>query len=168
MIEPLLVPRESFDDPDAAVDRVRQIYQAGVDHLRRHLHDFVAGQTPAAHVRACYPSVRVHTDTVARADSVSSYGFVAGKYMELAGSAAAKLLLLSQKFVVGDQLPDGFADRIEIAMSADPRARVRAAERRSGAAGGVVGGRLQRAGPGDLFRPCRDCADAGAGGGGRE
>jgi AMP nucleosidase len=78
MIEPLLVPRESFDDPDAAVQRVRQIYQAGVDHLRRHLHDFVAGRTPAAHVRACYPSVRVHTDTVARADSVSSFGFVAG------------------------------------------------------------------------------------------
>ena len=78
MIEPLLVPRESFDDPDAAGDRVRQIYQAGVDHLRRHLHDFVAGQVPASHVRACYPSVRVHTDTVARADSVSSYGFVAG------------------------------------------------------------------------------------------
>ena len=78
MIEPLLVPRESFDDPDAAVERVRQIYQAGVDHLRKHLHDFVAGHTPAAHVRACYPSVRVHTDTVARADSVSSFGFVAG------------------------------------------------------------------------------------------
>jgi len=78
MIEPLLVPRESFDDPDAAVARVREIYQAGVDHLRKHLHDFVAGKVPAAHVRACYPSVRVHTDTVARADSVSSYGFVAG------------------------------------------------------------------------------------------
>jgi len=78
MIEPLLVPRESFDDPDAAVERVRAIYQAGVDHLRKHLHEFVAGRPPAAHVRACYPSVRVHTDTVARADSVSSYGFVAG------------------------------------------------------------------------------------------
>ena len=78
MIEPLLIPRESFDDPDAAVERVRQIYQTGVDHLRKHLHDFVAGRAPASHVRACYPSVRVHTDTVARADSVSSYGFVAG------------------------------------------------------------------------------------------
>src|SRR5882724_4496933 len=78
MIEPLLVPRESFDDPDAAVERVRSLYQAGVDHLRKHLHDFVAGRVPAGHVRACYPSVRVHTDTVARADSRSSYGFVAG------------------------------------------------------------------------------------------
>jgi AMP nucleosidase len=78
MLEPPFVPRESFEDPDAAVERVRQIYQAGVDHLRGHLHAFVAGQVPAAHVRACYPSVRVHTDTVARADSRSSYGFVAG------------------------------------------------------------------------------------------
>ena len=78
MIEPLLVPRESFDDPDAAVERVREIYQAGVDHLRKHLHDFVGRPHAASHVRACYPSVRVHTDTVARADSVSSYGFVAG------------------------------------------------------------------------------------------
>src|SRR5215471_11007389 len=78
MIEPLLVPRESFDDPDAAVQRVREIYHAGVDHLRSHLHAFVAGRVPAAHVRAYYPSVRVRTDTVARTDTRSSYGFVAG------------------------------------------------------------------------------------------
>jgi len=37
---------------------------------------------------------------------IHGYGFVSGKYMELAGSAANRLLLLSQKFVVGDQLPD--------------------------------------------------------------
>jgi len=78
MIEPLLVPREAFDDADAAFERIRQIYQAGVEHLRTHLHAFVAGQVPASRVRACYPSVRVHTDTVARADTRSSYGFVAG------------------------------------------------------------------------------------------
>jgi AMP nucleosidase len=78
MIEPLLVPRESFDDPDAAVERVRVLHQAGAEHLRRHLQAFVAGTVPAARVRACYPGVRVHTDTVARADSRSSYGFVAG------------------------------------------------------------------------------------------
>ncbi len=37
---------------------------------------------------------------------IHGYGFVAGRYMELAGTAANRLLLLSQKFVVGDQLPD--------------------------------------------------------------
>ena len=78
MIEPLLVPRESFDDADAAYARVLQLYQAGLDHLRQHLQAFVAGQAPAARVRACYPSVRVHTHTVARTDSRSSFGFVAG------------------------------------------------------------------------------------------
>ncbi|HEX4511305.1 MAG TPA: AMP nucleosidase, partial [Burkholderiaceae bacterium] len=78
MIEPPLLPRESFDDPDAAVERVRMLHQAGAEHLRRHLQAFVAGAVPASRVRAWYPSVRVHTDTVARADSRSSYGFVAG------------------------------------------------------------------------------------------
>jgi branched-chain amino acid transport system substrate-binding protein len=47
---------------------------------------------------------------------IHSYGFVTGKYMELAGSAAAKLLLLSQKFVVGDQLPDADPVKPKIAV----------------------------------------------------
>jgi branched-chain amino acid transport system substrate-binding protein len=50
---------------------------------------------------------------------IHSYGFVAGKYMELAGSAAAKLLLLSQKFVVGDQLPDADPVKPKIAALTD-------------------------------------------------
>jgi len=50
---------------------------------------------------------------------VHSYGFVTGKYMELAGSAAAKLLLLSQKFVVGDQLPDSDPVKAKIAVLTD-------------------------------------------------
>jgi branched-chain amino acid transport system substrate-binding protein len=37
---------------------------------------------------------------------IHGYGFVTPRYMELAGEAADKLLLVSQKFVVGDQLPD--------------------------------------------------------------
>jgi branched-chain amino acid transport system substrate-binding protein len=50
---------------------------------------------------------------------VHSYGFVTGKYMELAGGAAAKLLLLSQKFVVGDQLPDSDPVKPKIAALTD-------------------------------------------------
>jgi len=42
---------------------------------------------------------------------VHSYGFVANKYMQLAGSAADKLVLISQKFVVGDELPDTIRSR---------------------------------------------------------
>ena len=47
---------------------------------------------------------------------IHSYGFVTGKYMELAGSAAEGLLLLSQKFVVGDQLPDADPVKQKIAV----------------------------------------------------
>ena len=68
-----------FDDPDAALRQVRTIYDHSIAHLREALHRFVAGDVIAQHVRACYPFVRVHTDTVARADSRLSYGFVAGR-----------------------------------------------------------------------------------------
>ena len=50
---------------------------------------------------------------------IHSYGFVTGKYMELAGGAAAKLLLLSQKFVIGDQLPDPDPVKPKIAALTD-------------------------------------------------
>ena len=67
-----------FDDPVAAMARVSEIYDSGVSHLRNALQRFVAGDSVGRHVRACYPFVRVRTDTVARADSRLSYGFVAG------------------------------------------------------------------------------------------
>ncbi|MCM5678441.1 AMP nucleosidase [Schlegelella sp. S2-27] len=71
-------PSARFDDPVAALQRVTEIYDHGIAHLRDALHRFVGGAAPAAHVRAYYPYVRVHTDTVARADSRLAYGFVAG------------------------------------------------------------------------------------------
>jgi AMP nucleosidase len=74
---PYIAPAR-FDDPVAALAQVRSIYDASVAHLRDALHRFVAGEDIGPHVRACYPFVRVHTDTVARADSRLSYGFVAG------------------------------------------------------------------------------------------
>lgn len=40
------------------------------------------------------------------AQLIHSYGFVDGRYMELAGDAAKDLLLVSQKFIVGPDLPD--------------------------------------------------------------
>jgi branched-chain amino acid transport system substrate-binding protein len=52
------------------------------------------------------------------------YGFVANKYMELAGSSADRLLLLSQKFVVGPDLPDSdIAKKPILALETDYRAR---------------------------------------------
>ncbi len=78
MTTPTLIPTQSFTDADAALAHVTTIYAQGIAHLRQRLQDFVAGQAVNGRVRACYPFVRVRTDTVARADSRLSYGFVAG------------------------------------------------------------------------------------------
>ena len=75
---PLYIAPARYDDPDAALAQVQAIYRSSVDHLRESLQRFVAGNDDGQHVRACYPFVRVRTDTVARADSRLSYGFVAG------------------------------------------------------------------------------------------
>ena len=85
-VPPFIAPAR-FDDPAAALAQVRAIYDGSVTHLRDALQRFVSGEALAqragqadavTRVRACYPFVRVHTDTVARADSRLSYGFVAG------------------------------------------------------------------------------------------
>ena len=74
---PTIAPTR-FDDPAAALEQVQAIYQRSIGHLRDAMQRFVGGEHLAQHVRACYPYVRVHTDTVVRADSRLSYGFVAG------------------------------------------------------------------------------------------
>jgi len=74
---PLYIAPAKFDDADAAFAQVQAIYTSSVNHLRSALQRFVSGED-LGHVRACYPFVRVRTDTVARADSRLSYGFVAG------------------------------------------------------------------------------------------
>ena len=72
------VAPEPFTDAQSALDRVCEIYDGSVQRLRNALRAFVSGDDATARVRACYPFVRVRTDTVARADSRLSYGFVAG------------------------------------------------------------------------------------------
>ena len=74
---PLYIAPTRFDDADAALAQVRRIYDGSIAHLRGTLQRFVAGEDVGDHVRACYPFVRVHTSTVARADSRLAYGFVA-------------------------------------------------------------------------------------------
>jgi AMP nucleosidase len=78
MLTPPFIAPARYDDPAAALAQVQRIYEASVAHLRDALQRFVAGATPDQRVRACYPFVRVQTDTVARADSRLAYGFVAG------------------------------------------------------------------------------------------
>ena len=78
MIEAPFIPPEQFTDPDAALARVIELYNAQVQHLRQKLRDYVAGQDLGGRVRAWYPSVRVQVDTAPRHDTRLSYGFVAG------------------------------------------------------------------------------------------
>nr|WP_245591259.1 AMP nucleosidase [Derxia gummosa] len=68
----------TFTDPERAAEHVETLYADSIRQLRDALRRFVAGEDIGPHVRACYPYVRVHTDTVARADSRLAYGFVAG------------------------------------------------------------------------------------------
>ena len=77
LVPPFVAPA-LFDDAASALARVREIYEASVDHLRVALQSFVNGTAPAGRVRAYYPYVRIRIDTLARADSRLSYGFVAG------------------------------------------------------------------------------------------
>jgi AMP nucleosidase len=74
----VVITTQSFTDARAALAHATTIYQSGIAHLRHALHEFVAGVDFPHRVRATYPFVRIQTDTVARADSRLSYGFVAG------------------------------------------------------------------------------------------
>ena len=79
---PVYIAPSRFTDPAAALAKAREIYDASLAHLRDAMQRFVAGETLPSHVRACYPFVRVQTDTVSRQNSPDSiglsYGFVAG------------------------------------------------------------------------------------------
>ena len=75
---PTFIAPARFADAEAALARAREIYEHGIDHLRHALQRFVNGESLGGRVRGFYPFVRVHTDTVARADSRLSYGFVHG------------------------------------------------------------------------------------------
>ena len=82
-LPPFIAPLR-YTDPAAALAQVCAIYDQQTAHLRSAMQRYVAGETLPGHVRACYPFVRIHTDTVARATleerdiELLSYGFVAG------------------------------------------------------------------------------------------
>ncbi|MDW5442419.1 AMP nucleosidase [Polaromonas sp. SM01] len=81
---PTFIAPTRYTDPLAALAQVQTIYDQQISHLREAMQRYVAGETLPGHVRACYPFVRVHTDTVVRSTLASvdisklSYGFVAG------------------------------------------------------------------------------------------
>src|SRR5215210_1858459 len=78
---PFIAPTR-HTDPESALAQVRLIYSQQIKHLRDAMQRFVAGEALPGHVRACYPFVRINTDTLAHQNELEnlglSYGFVAG------------------------------------------------------------------------------------------
>jgi len=79
---PDFIAPQRFTDPAAALAQVKAIYDNSLAHLRQAMQRYVVGENLPGHVRACYPFVRVQTDTMARQGAGDaarlSYGFVAG------------------------------------------------------------------------------------------
>ncbi|MEJ2895315.1 AMP nucleosidase [Bordetella avium] len=76
------VPFERFDDAQAAVERLTQIYDRNTDFLRQAFRDVLHGRDLDGRVRAYYPAVRISVQTYDPIDSRLSYGHVAepGRY----------------------------------------------------------------------------------------
>ena len=81
LLPPFTAPT-AYQDPAQALAQVQRLYQQGIDHLRQAMKRFVAGENFTDRVRACYPFVRLQTESVLRSGmqeaSLLSYGFVAG------------------------------------------------------------------------------------------
>jgi AMP nucleosidase len=81
-IFPSFIAPQRFTDAPSALAQVRTIYDTSVQHLRAAMQRFLAGEDLGGHVRACYPFVRIHTETVSRSATAYtaglSFGFVAG------------------------------------------------------------------------------------------
>lgn len=67
-----------FEDHQAALQYVQQLYLEQIESLRDAMRRFVAGEAFSSPVHAYYPLVRIETHTVARADTKLAYGFVEG------------------------------------------------------------------------------------------
>jgi len=72
---------ERFDDAEAAVKRLHDIYNASTARLRDAFKAYVGGQpgprgAPSVRIRACYPQVTVTVAGFGRRDTLLSYGFV--------------------------------------------------------------------------------------------
>lgn len=66
-----------YKDPQAALDAVKEIYEAHTDYLQGCFQDFAKNAAVTGkRISACYPYVRIETESVARADRRRSYGFV--------------------------------------------------------------------------------------------
>ena len=77
------VEREYFDDAEAAVDRLIQLYGRATGWLRDRFVDSLGGLPPQARFRAYYPELRLTTSSHSLGDSRLAFGHVAlpGSYV---------------------------------------------------------------------------------------
>ncbi|MFN8722362.1 MAG: AMP nucleosidase [Rhodospirillales bacterium] len=69
---------EQFTDPDAALARVREIYDTHCADLRARFQAFARGTDDTGRIHRTYPYVEIVTDRSTRVDTRLSYGFVPG------------------------------------------------------------------------------------------
>ncbi|WP_207480142.1 AMP nucleosidase [Arenibaculum pallidiluteum] len=69
---------ERFDDADAALARITEIYEANTAYLRERFARYAAGEEIHGRVHACYPFARIRTESHTRIDTRNSFGFVPG------------------------------------------------------------------------------------------
>lgn len=81
---PPLVPFSSYDDADAAVDKLLELYQRNTAFIREGFREYSGGRLPLGQrIRACYPAIRIRIHTYPEVDSRLSYGHLVepGIYM---------------------------------------------------------------------------------------
>ena len=66
-----------FDNAEAAVDRLQQLYDVALGFLRARFAETVAQGKPASRFRAFYPEIRLTTTSFAEADTRLAFGLVA-------------------------------------------------------------------------------------------
>jgi AMP nucleosidase len=71
-------PFLDFNDPQAALDYICQLYEQSCSGLRAAFDRFTNGEIPTQRVRACYPELRLQVSKRAELDPRLAYGFVNG------------------------------------------------------------------------------------------
>ncbi len=74
---PQLTQHEAFEDAEAAVARLQQLYGTATEFLAGHFAEALEGRRPEKRVRAFYPEVRLIVSSHAKADSRLSFGHLA-------------------------------------------------------------------------------------------
>ena len=77
LAEPPEYPAEQFDNAEAAVARLKLLYDQATDFLKAEFQATLAGRKPQARYRAYYPEICLTTTSFAHIDSRLSFGHVA-------------------------------------------------------------------------------------------